>query len=164
MRHYAYAHLIFAATGLATGRTRRQPMLKFAYRAVKKFNFYARRHNPRRPQMPTPELQRELARRLAEEARELAEAATLKDVIDAIIDSVYIALDCCFIVTATTEPYARALHAATTLSGNTPDGWMKTHPVTGKVLKPEGWVSPDAEIESELARQQNLSCEETKKA
>ena len=164
MRHYAYAHLIFAATGLATGRTRRQPMLKFAYRAVKKFNFYARRHNPRRPQMPTPELQRELARRLAEEARELAEAATLKDVIDAIIDSVYIALDCCCVLGVNPSPFFRIVHSANMRKANTPDGWMKTHPVTGKVLKPEGWVSPDAEIESELARQQNLSCEETKKA
>lgn len=138
-------------------------MLKFAFRAVKKFNFYARRNNPRRPQMPTPQLQQELARRLAEEARELAEATTLKDVIDALIDSLYIALDCCCVLGVNPSPFFRIVHTANMRKANTPDGWMQIHPETGKVLKPEGWVSPDAEIVSELARQQNLPCYETKK-
>ncbi len=133
-------------------------MLKMAYRAVKKFNFYARRDNPRQPQMPTPEFQQELARRLAEEARELAEAATLKDVVDALIDSLYIALDCCCALGVNPSPFFRIVHTANMRKANTPDGWMKVHPTTGKVLKPEGWVSPDAEIESELARQQHVPC------
>ena len=154
----------FAATGLHD-RPDAPPtlMLKMAFRAVKKFNFYARRNNPRRPQMPTPQLQQELARRLAEEARELAEATTLKDVIDALIDSLYIALDCCCVLGVNPSPFFRIVHTANMRKANTPDGWMQIHPETGKVLKPEGWVSPDAEIVSELARQQNLPCYETKK-
>lgn len=159
MRHYAHANLTYAATGL-----RDKPdappilMLKHAYRAVKRFNFFARRDNPRRPEMPTPELRRELARRLAEEARELAEASTLKDVVDAIIDSLYLALDCCCVLGVNPSPFFRIVHTANMRKANTPDGWMKVHPTTGKVLKPEGWVSPDAEIEAELTRQQHVPC------
>ena len=106
-------------------------MLKDAFRTVKKFNF--------------------LARRIYEEVSELMEAETPKDVIDALIDIIYVTLDAFCILGFHPSPFFEIVSRAN-LRKVWPDGWMRTND-SGKVIKPAGWVGPDAEIEAEIFRQ-----------
>lgn len=126
-------------------------MLEKAFRDVKKFNFLARRDIPRVPKMPTPEFQKELADRIYSEVLELYEATTLRQVVDALIDIIYVTLDACVQIGFKPSPFYRIVSRAN-LRKVWPDGWMRTNE-RGKVIKPEGWIPPDAEIDAELARQ-----------
>ena len=68
-------------------------MLNAAYQAVKRFNELARREVPRVPTMPDADVKMELAARIYEEVTELVEAETLRDMVDALIDILYVTLD-----------------------------------------------------------------------
>ena len=126
-------------------------MLKDAFRTVKKFNFLARRSTRHLPFMPGPDLKKELARRIYEEVSELMEAETPKDVIDALVDIIYVTLDAFCILGFHPSPFFEIVSRAN-LRKVWPDGWMRTND-SGKVIKPAGWVGPDAEIEAEIFRQ-----------
>ena len=132
-------------------------MLKEAFRTVKKFNFLARRSTRHLPFMPDPDLKKELARRIYEEVSELMEAETPKDVIDALIDILYVTLDACVQIGLRPSPFFEII-ARNNLSKVWPDGWMQTNE-KGKVIKPPTWIAPDAEIDAELARQMQRGIE-----
>ena len=126
-------------------------MLEKASRAVKKFNFLARRNIPRAPTMPDADVKAELAIRIYEEIDEFIEAKTLREMIDALIDIIYVTLDACVQLGIKPAPFFEII-ARNNLSKVFPDGWMRTNE-RGKVIKPPSWIPPDAEIDKELARQ-----------
>lgn len=126
-------------------------MLNAAFRAVKKFNFLARRDIPRVPTMPDTDVKAELAIRIYEEIDEFIEARTMREMIDALIDILYVTLDACVQLGVKPSPFFRII-ARNNLSKAFPDGWMRTNE-RGKVIKPPSWIPPDAEIDAELARQ-----------
>ena len=126
-------------------------MLKDAFRTVKKFNFLARRNIPRVPTMPGADVKAELAIRIYEEVDEFIEAKSLREMIDALIDIIYVTLDACVQLGLRPSPFFEII-ARNNLSKVFPDGWMRTNE-RGKVIKPSSWIPPDAEIDKELARQ-----------
>ena len=131
-------------------------MLEKAFRAVKKFNFLARRNIPRAPTMPNADLKAELAVRIYEEVDEFIEAKTMREMIDALIDILYVTLDACVQLGLRPSPFF-AIIARNNLSKVFPDGWMHVNE-RGKVVKPPSWIPPDAEIDVELARQMQGGC------
>lgn len=122
-----------------------------AFRTVKQFNFLARRNVPAVPTMPNAELKAQLALRIYEEVDEFIGARSMRDMIDALIDILYITLDACVQVGVRPAPFFRIV-AAANLRKRFDDGWMHTNE-TGKVIKPAGWIPPDADIDKELDRQ-----------
>ena len=126
-------------------------MLNAAYQAVKRFNELARREVPRVPTMPDADVKMELAARIYEEVTELVEAETLRDMVDALIDILYVTLDACVQIGLNPSPFF-AIVSAANLRKAWPDGWMRVND-RGKVIKPESWTPPEPEIERELSRQ-----------
>ena len=132
-------------------------MLNEAFRTVKQFNFLARRNIPRVPTMPDADLKAELAVRIYEEVDEFIEAKTMREMIDALIDILYVTLDACVQIGLRPSPFFEII-ARNNLSKVWPDGWMQTNE-KGKVIKPPTWIAPDAEIDAELARQMQRGIE-----
>ena len=126
-------------------------MLNEAFRTVKQFNLLARRNIPRTPMMPDADLKAELAVRIYEEVDEFIEAKTMREMIDALIDIIYVTLDACVQLGVKPSPFF-AIIAENNLSKVFPDGTMHVNE-RGKVIKPPSWIPPDAEIDAELARQ-----------
>lgn len=132
-------------------------MLNDAYRTVKQFNYLARRQIPRTPVMPEPDFKMELASRIYLEVVELSDAENLREIVDALIDIIYITLDACVQIGLRPSPFFEII-ARNNLSKVFPDGWMRTNE-RGKVIKPPTWISPDVEIDTELARQMQCGIE-----
>ena len=81
----------------------------------------------------------------------------MREMIDALIDILYVTLDACVQIGVKPSPFFRII-ARNNLSKVFPDGWMRTNE-KGKVIKPPTWIAPDAEIDAELARQMQRGIE-----
>lgn len=132
-------------------------MLNEAFRTVKQFNFLARRNIPRVPTLPDADMKAELATRIYEEVGEFIEAQTLREMVDALIDILYVTLDACVQIGLRPSPFFEII-ARNNLSKVWEDGWMRTNE-RGKVIKPPTWIAPDVEIDAELARQMQRGIE-----
>ena len=124
--------------------------LELAYNAVRQFHLTFKQPAPERPAMLTPERVKARADWSAEEVQEFRDATTLTEQVDSALDRIYFALG--DLVEMGIEPSALFdLVQGANMAKVWPDG--KPHfREDGKVIKPEGWVSPDAAIEAEIAR------------
>ena len=84
------------------------------------------------------------------EMEELQEATTVVDQADALVDAMYYICDCAVKMGLDTDPVFALVHAAN--MRKVTDGKLNKDD-RGKVLKPEGWYGPEAEIEKEIQKQ-----------
>lgn len=116
---------------------------------VKLFHMLFGHPAPRTPQMQTPELVERRAKWIRSEVKELEDATTIYEQADAYLDVIYFA--CGGLVELGlkfTHRLWRLVQAAN-LNKIWPDGTVRKSEV-GKVIKPDGWVAPDAAIASAI--------------
>lgn len=90
---------------------------------------------------------------LEEEAQELREATTVAEQVDAYIDSIYFAVGGLVEIGVRPGAIWDLVHGAN-MAKVWPDGTVHRREDT-KIIKPDGWVAPDAAIAAEIRRQQN---------
>lgn len=90
---------------------------------------------------------------LEEEAQELREATTVAEQVDAYIDSIYFAVGGLVEIGVRPGTIWDLVHGAN-MAKVWPDGTVHRREDT-KIIKPDGWVAPDAAIAAEIRRQQN---------
>lgn len=98
-------------------------------------------------------IERALARAdwLIEEANELKDATTIFEQADAYIDSIYFAIGGLVDMGINPSPIWELVQAAN-MAKLQPDGTVARRE-DGKIIKPTGWIAPDALIEAEIQRQ-----------
>jgi predicted HAD superfamily Cof-like phosphohydrolase len=105
------------------------------------------------PDMPT-RMDNTQVRFIAEmvnsEMIELAQAQTLTDQVDALLDAIYYIQDCAIKMNVDLDPLFEIVHAAN--MRKVVDGKL-IKDKKGKVCKPEGWYGPELELSEELKRQ-----------
>jgi len=89
---------------------------------------------------------------LQEEAQELAEAETLVDQVDALIDSIVFAMGGLYRLGLTKEQALECFHAVMDANFEKKAGQKKGREVEGvkDAIKPEGWKGPEARIKEIL--------------
>lgn len=89
---------------------------------------------------------------LQEEAQELAEAESLVDQVDALIDSIIFALGGLYRLGLTEEQALKCFHAVMDANFEKRSGQKKGREVEGvkDAVKPEGWKGPEARIKEIL--------------
>lgn len=89
---------------------------------------------------------------LHEEARELAEAETLVDQVDALIDSIIFAMGGLYRLGLTEEQALKCFHAVMDANFGKKSGQKEGREVEGvkDAIKPEGWKGPEARIKEVL--------------
>lgn len=87
-----------------------------------------------------------------EEVRELLAATTIEDQVDAYIDVIYFAIGGLVEIGVAPGEIWNLVHGAN-MAKVWPDGTVHRREDT-KVIKPDGWVAPDAAIAEEIERQQ----------
>ena len=85
-----------------------------------------------------------------DELDELAEAETVTDQADALVDAIYYLCDCAVRHGMNLDELFDIVHAAN--MGKVVDGKVLRRD-DGKIMKPAGWRPPEPEIEAEMARQ-----------
>jgi len=88
---------------------------------------------------------------LDEEVIELREATTIAEQADAYIDIIYFAVGGLVEMGVNPEKLWSIVHGAN-MAKVWPDGTVRRR-ADGKIVKPDGWVAPDALIEAEIQRQ-----------
>lgn len=104
------------------------------------------------PQALTPERREFRFKILDEEVQELKNADTFVDQIDALVDTIYIALGTLVEMGINPDRYFAIVQRAN-MAKLGPDGKPIYHTEgekIGKVKKPEGWTSPEPELEKQL--------------
>lgn len=101
-----------------------------------------------RPAALTGDRKRRRIEWMREELEEYAEAETVEDQADALIDLMYFAVGCLVEMGVPPSGVWNAVHKAN-MAKLWPDG-VHTSPI-GKVVKPEGWVAPEEEIRRYIA-------------
>lgn len=107
------------------------------------------------PSVPTMQDQFLATRRanwIKEEMDELLEADDVASQADAYIDAIYFALGGLAELGIDPSPLFDIVHHAN-MAKLQPDGSVKRHPETRKVLKPEGWTAPEPLLRAEVVRQ-----------
>jgi len=128
-----------------------QGTLSAAYNAVRQFHKTFGHPAPDVPQMQPDEWVTRRAAWIMSEVDELVEAPTIIQQADAYLDVIYFALG--GLVELGVEPSAIFdLVQAANMAKIWPDGSVQKD-ATGKVIKPVGWVAPDAEIADQIAQQ-----------
>lgn len=123
------------------------------YKLVKEFNIKAGFECPKIPTIMTESMKKKRVSWLSEEIRELEEAVTIEDQVDAICDILYFAFGCFTDMGVIPDDVFRVVHEhnmkkiESSLSKKT----------DGKVAKPLGWVSPETKIRELIDRQRNRS-------
>jgi predicted HAD superfamily Cof-like phosphohydrolase len=92
------------------------------------------------------------ARLMREEIREFLEAKDIVSQVDALDDLLYFLLGTADEMGVDLEPTFDKVHEAN-MRKLGPDG-QPIYRVDGKIMKPEGWVGPEAEIMGEIIKQQ----------
>lgn len=125
--------------------------LSAAYNAVRQFHKTFGHPAPDVPQMQPDNLVTRRAAWIMSEVDELVEAPTIIQQADAYLDVIYFALG--GLVELGVEPSAIFdLVQAANMAKIWPDGSVQKD-ATGKVIKPVGWVAPDAAIADAIAQQ-----------
>jgi predicted HAD superfamily Cof-like phosphohydrolase len=88
---------------------------------------------------------------LDEEVIELREATTIAEQADAYIDIIYFAVGGLVEMGVNPDKLWSIVHGAN-MAKVWPDGTVRRR-ADGKIVKPDGWVAPDALIEAEILRQ-----------
>ena len=122
-----------------------------AWRAVRDFHVSFDHPLADTPTLLTPERVAKRNKWMAEEIRELAESTTVTEQADAMIDLIYFALGT--LVEMGVRPQERfdIVHRAN-MSKLGEDG-RPLFGADGKVVKPEGWVDPEPELERAIRAQ-----------
>lgn len=89
---------------------------------------------------------------LDEEVTELREAITIAEQADAYIDIIYFAMGGLVEMGVNPDRLWSIVHGAN-MAKVWPDGTVRRRE-DGKIIKPDGWVAPDALIEAEILHQQ----------
>jgi predicted HAD superfamily Cof-like phosphohydrolase len=89
---------------------------------------------------------------LDEEVTELREATTIAEQADAYIDIIYFAMGGLVEMGVNPDRLWSIVHGAN-MAKVWPDGTVRRRE-DGKIVKPDGWVAPDALIEAEIIHQQ----------
>lgn len=104
------------------------------------------------PRMLPPERAKARAEWITSEADELLDAGTIFEQADAFIDAIYFAIGGLVDMGIDPSPIWSLVQAAN-MAKVQPDGSVKRRESDGKILKPDGWVPPDAAIYDEIMRQ-----------
>lgn len=89
---------------------------------------------------------------LEEELNEFANASTIEDQADAMIDTIYLALGTLVEMGIKPEPLFQIVHEAN-MSKLWPDGKPRYRETDGKVIKPPDWKDPQPRINEEIRLQ-----------
>ena len=104
------------------------------------------------PRLLTPERVDKRVGWLQEEVGELAEATTVEEQADAMIDLIYFALGTLVEMGVRPAALFDIVHTAN-MQKLWPDGTAHKRPEDGKIIKPPGWQDPEARIAAEIERQ-----------
>lgn len=122
-----------------------------AYRDVREFHVVFDHPFSDRPVMQPETRKTARADWIDEEVRELREAGTVFDAADAYLDIAYFAIGGLVEMGINPGPLWQIVHAAN-MAKLQPDGTVKRRE-DGKIIKPEGWVPPDALLIREIRHQ-----------
>lgn len=120
---------------------------------VRAFHVMFGHRAPGMPTMQTEELIERRARWIESEVRELRDATNIAEQVDAYVDVIYFAMGGIVECGVLPGKIWELVHGAN-MAKVWPDGSVKKDS-NGKVIKPTGWVAPDAAIAAEVERQAN---------
>ena len=117
---------------------------------VKEFTSACTDDLPIRPIRLTPKSIQFITEMVNDELEELAEATTLREQADALVDAIYYICDCAVKHGLDLDPVFEIVHGAN--MSKLVDG-KPIKREDGKILKPKGWEDPDTLIAYELDKQ-----------
>lgn len=136
------------ALAAACGGTLASPMADVA----EFHDTFARTPAPAVPTMQSEFFAERRATWIEEEMDELREATDIASQADAYIDAIYFAFGGLAELGIDPSPLWDIVHDAN-MAKLQPDGTVSRDPVTGKTLKPLGWVAPEPLLRAEVERQ-----------
>ena len=117
---------------------------------VREFTAACHDELPATPASMTTEAREFICKMVNDEMEELAEAVTVAEQADALVDAIYYICDCAVRHGMNLDPLFAIVHQAN--MGKVVDGKVLRRD-DGKIMKPEGWVDPGAALEQEIGRQ-----------
>jgi predicted HAD superfamily Cof-like phosphohydrolase len=120
-------------------------------RQVREFTRACHDHLPERPKSLSPEQVAFITRMVNDELEELAEAKTVTEQADALVDAIYYICDSAVRHGMDLDPLFAIVHQAN--MGKVVNGKVIRRE-DGKILKPAGWRDPKPLLEAETARQE----------